>query len=87
MIRNRPRVREDFPAPVLPTIPTYREESYMNALIEEKKRLMFSRIPIENAHYCLQWTDEKTNKQTNLLSCINSDVNVTDGQVQILVVT
>lgn len=48
---------------------------------------MFSRIPIENAHYCLQWTDEKTNKQTNLLSCINSDVDVTDGQVQILVVT
>lgn len=26
-------------------------------------------------------------KQTNLLSCINSDVDVTDGQVQILVVT
>lgn len=30
---------------------------------------------------------KQTNKQTNLLSCINSDVDVTDGQVQILVVT
>lgn len=26
LIRNKPKVREDFPAPVLPTIPICREE-------------------------------------------------------------
>ncbi len=94
MIRNSPSVRDDFPAPVRPTIPTLWVDE--GGAVTGHKHTMHThqhRCNTQSTNKLIslstikQWNILNLQLASDLLSSVNVDGDVANGRVQIVAVT